>query len=142
MKKSEALVVQRTEKIPLDNADDIKLTETRHTGNTTLNQSHNCSNIPLNQSKIQTDKLTPPESVFLKPTSDKTSYATTKNTSLLSLTKTKKVSISDDVEEFENKIPEDLETDVPDAQPGRKVTVKKHISAPAANSQANECKTQ
>ncbi|XP_052805978.1 protein Spindly-like [Mya arenaria] len=129
MKKSEALVVKRTEKIPLD--DEVKIRESR-LNNTTVNQSQTAFD--------DTGPKTNQSERVLQPGSENLT-----SKSLLSYVKKKCVSISDSDEvhyfEGENKPENDADkTGIEQSVVGRKVTVKKHISAPKDN--VNECKSQ
>ncbi|XP_060590958.1 protein Spindly-like [Ruditapes philippinarum] len=134
VKKSGALVVKRTEKIPLDEQEEINITET------TLNET------AFNQSQMSLhpahEKNSQPLAV--KVDDNQKQLPVTKKSALSKCIKTKSVSISDDVEEHEIEKDSDIGSEnKPDTkQKGRKLTAVKHISNVKPTMDVNECKSQ
>lgn len=136
VKKSGALVVKRTETIPLDDHDEVNITETsRIQDNSTINQSQTTS--------YETKPLQP----LVEKVDNLQKVTSLEKSTFSKCVKTKTVSISDDVEEHEIE-KRDKETDSENIprpkQKGRTLTAVKHISKENSKTvkDVNECKSQ
>jgi hypothetical protein len=134
VKKSGALVVKRTEKIPLDEQEKINITET--TLNETAFNYSQMSSHPASEKKSQP--------LAVKVDDNQKQLPVTKKSALSKCIKTKSVSISDDVEEHEIEKDSNIGSEnKPDTkQKGRKLTAVKHISNVKPTMDVNECKSQ
>ncbi|XP_053409120.1 protein Spindly-like isoform X2 [Mercenaria mercenaria] len=135
VKKSGVLVVKRTEKIPLDDQDEVNITETT-LNDTAINQSQSVQKTSGENSQPLVEKVNNIQKTLTEP--EKCTFS--------KYIKKKSVSISDDVTEhtIERESDQDRGSEnEPDIkQKGRKLTTVKHISNVKPTMDVNECKSQ
>lgn len=147
LKKSGVLVVKRSETIPPDGPDQVRITETsilhdRSVFNQSLQNSH-----PRDKSQLSSHSREKQAQPLAETVVNQHNRPEFQESRFSNFTKSKKVSISDDVEEFEiEKLEEEItvENKPPQKQKGRTLTEVKCISTEKSKNakDVNECKSQ